>query len=334
MSELSIIIPVYNAEKFLKETLLGIQSQTFTDFECIIVNDGSTDNSLEIIKEFAETDNRFKCFTIPNSGNANIPVKYGVGKSNTDYVMSIGHDDYLQNDCIEKMHKKKHETNADIVLLELIGCEDELKGESYRLPLTSFNKDEITSGKKACSMTIGVWQFSCNGMLVKKELYRGVPVGNLMNSDELTSRYLLYNAERVAFSDGIYYYRNHDSSISRALSPRIFEKLIVDDQLENFVSSRYNEDSGLPKKMRNTRFFNLLYLHSEYYKNKRKFSREKQLEIIKIIKDAYFSQNFELLKKELPKYKFIFFSSFKLFCINSIIYRKIKNLQRKKYILK
>ena len=263
MPKISIVIPVYNAEMFLSETLNSILNQTFTDFECIIVNDGSKDKSLDIINDFIFTDSRFKCFTINNSGCADIPIKHGVKNSVGDFIMVIGHDDYLDSSCLEKMYTKQLETNADVVILTLVGCLNELEGELYRLPVLNLDVNKTYSGIEACGMTIGGWKFSCNGMLVNKSLYDGIPIGVYMNSDELSSRYLLYKAKIVSFSDATYRYRNHLNSISRAVSARLFEKLIVDSQLNDFIDLRYSENSGVPKQIRITRFFNLIYLQSD-----------------------------------------------------------------------
>ena len=243
MPKISIVIPVYNAEKFLVETLNSVKNQTFNDFECVIVNDGSTDKSLEIINSYVEQDKRFRVFTTPNSGCANIPVQFGIKHSLSDLIMIIGHDDKIEKSCLQLQFEKLVSTNSDIVVLTFIGCATEFNGELYRLPLDSFDKQQILSGKQACSLTIGCWLISCNGMLFKKDLYKDIPIEQYMNSDELSSRYLLYNAERVSFSEARYIYRNHNSSISRKFSPRLFERLLVDLQLEDFVIQNFGKES-------------------------------------------------------------------------------------------
>ena len=88
MPKISIVIPVYNAEKFLVETLNSVKNQTFTDFECVIVNDGSTDKSLEIIENYIKNDSRFRVFTVPNNGCANIPRNIAIKKSFGEYKIT------------------------------------------------------------------------------------------------------------------------------------------------------------------------------------------------------------------------------------------------------
>lgn len=334
MPKISIVIPVYNAEKFLVETLDSVKNQTFTDFECVIVNDGSTDKSLEIIESYIKNDSRFRIFTIPNSGCANKPIQFGVKNSIADLVMIIGHDDKIDEICLQKQYDRLIFTNSDVVILTLIGCLNELNGELYRLPLISFDKEQIVSGKKACSLTIGSWQISCNGMLFKKELYNDIPIDNYMNSDELVSRYILFRAKSVSFSDAKYIYRNHNNSISRNFSPRLFERILVDEQLEQFVSKNYGVDSYESKKIRNTRLFNYIHLHSEFTKNKTTFNKviEKKIQL-------YLYNNFNLLNKqhlvkELPFHLRAFLLSYYIFKYLSIIYVSFKKMRGKSYIYK
>lgn len=97
MELISIIMPVYNSEKYLKDAILSIQNQTYSNFELIAVDDGSTDNSLEILKEFASTDQRIKVFHKENKGISNTR-NYGLAKSQGDYITFIDNDDeYLPN---------------------------------------------------------------------------------------------------------------------------------------------------------------------------------------------------------------------------------------------
>src|ERR1022692_2291998 len=90
---ISVVIPVYNAEKYIREALNSVLNQTFSDFECVIVNDGSTDNSLKIIEEFAANDNRFKCLSIQNTGCGNIPRNIAINNSIGELVLYLDADD-------------------------------------------------------------------------------------------------------------------------------------------------------------------------------------------------------------------------------------------------
>lgn len=111
----SIIIPIYNVEKYLNQCLESIFNQTFKNIEVIIVDDGSTDNSHKIVKKFKEKYSNIIYLSQSNRGVSaarNLGLKYASGK----YVLFVDPDDYLDLTMIEKMYKKIISTNSDIVI--------------------------------------------------------------------------------------------------------------------------------------------------------------------------------------------------------------------------
>lgn len=97
---ISVIIPVYNTDKFLKKCLDSIINQTYIDFEVIMVDDGSTDNSANICKSFVNKDSRFKYFYKENGGSSSAR-NLGLRKAKGDYVAFIDSDDYIDSDYLE-----------------------------------------------------------------------------------------------------------------------------------------------------------------------------------------------------------------------------------------
>ncbi|MFZ4724790.1 MAG: glycosyltransferase family 2 protein [Paludibacter sp.] len=335
MPKVSIVIPVYNAEKFLNETLECVQNQTFKDFECVIVNDGSTDKSLEIVNLYVNKDSRFKVFTTQNSGCANIPRNVAIRNSISDYIFNLDADDFIELNTLEKMIYRQIETSADIVLLRMIGCINELEGELWRLPLSNFNMNKIIDGKEACRLTIGSWQIPCNGMLAHRDLFEGSPEGKYSISDEIASRHLLYKAKLVAFAETKYLYRNNNDSITRAVSPKIFDRILTDELLDLFISERFKLNDEICVKLRNTRLFNLIYLQYDFFKYKKQFSKEIKNEIAYNFRKVYNSQKLELLRKELPLIlRLLFASTYSLFKISSFYYVCFKVRNGRKYQMK
>lgn len=114
-SGISIIVPVYNVEKYLKKCLDSIFNQSFKDFNLIIVNDGSTDNSEKIINEYLE-----KYINIIYIKQENLGVSearnVGLRKANKKYTMFIDSDDYIEKDTLESLYNKAENTNADMVI--------------------------------------------------------------------------------------------------------------------------------------------------------------------------------------------------------------------------
>lgn len=115
-NKVSIIIPVYNSEKYIKKCVESILSQTYKNIEIIIIDDESTDNSYEVIKELQQNNSDIiKIYTQSNSGVAitrNNGIKYATG----DYIMFSDNDDYLDCDCIETYVNEAIKEDADIVI--------------------------------------------------------------------------------------------------------------------------------------------------------------------------------------------------------------------------
>lgn len=114
MSKVSIIIPVYNVEKYLQKCLDSVQAQTFTDFEAICVNDGSTDGSAEILQRYAFQDQRFKIITTVNGGLSsarNTGLKHAEG----EYIYFMDSDDFIHNRLLETALSFAEGFQADMV---------------------------------------------------------------------------------------------------------------------------------------------------------------------------------------------------------------------------
>jgi len=121
MPKVSVIIPVFNAEKYIERCLDALSSQTFGDFEAICVNDGSKDNSLKILKEYQKKDNRIKVFSRFHSGPANARHK-AISKSQGKYIMFCDADDYYENNMIEIMVTAIEKYNTDLVMCNTNIC--------------------------------------------------------------------------------------------------------------------------------------------------------------------------------------------------------------------
>ena len=123
----SIIVPVYNVEKYLEKCLKSIQNQTYDNFEVIIVNDGSTDNSKEIIKTF-EKDARFKKKKKKNGGLSDAR-NYGIKYTTGDFLLFIDSDDYIDENLLAKLNYVIEKYNPDIIKFNFV---DVIEGKEYK----------------------------------------------------------------------------------------------------------------------------------------------------------------------------------------------------------
>lgn len=112
---ISVIVPVYNGERYLKKCLQSVICQSFQDIEIILVNDGSTDNSLDICEAFARQDNRIVIINKRNEG-ASFARRDGVLKARGNYIFFIDTDDYLESSTLERLIAVAYEHQADMVV--------------------------------------------------------------------------------------------------------------------------------------------------------------------------------------------------------------------------
>ena len=145
MPLISIIIPIYNAEKFLARCIDSILSQRVEDFELLLINDGSKDNSLSICNDYAQRDSRIKVFDKPNGGVSSAR-NLGLDNASGEYVMFVDADDMLTSDALEmfspyipdydfvRMNVVAHNANGTTQELKLVATED--KREAMELSIT------------------------------------------------------------------------------------------------------------------------------------------------------------------------------------------------------
>lgn len=117
MSKVSIIVPIYNTEKYLDKCIKSLTSQTFTDIEILLINDGSLDNSEETIKNY--DDSRIKYIKKDNGGYGSV-LELGIKECSSEYFLVCDSDDYLEKNCIEVLYSKAINNNLDIV----VGCKN------------------------------------------------------------------------------------------------------------------------------------------------------------------------------------------------------------------
>lgn len=210
-SLISIIVPIYNVEQYLAECINSILSQTYTNFELILVDDGSTDNSGKICDDFSFIDNRIRVIHKTNGGLSSAR-NVGIESANGDYYSFIDSDDYVENTFLECLYKKLLQEDADIcecsffclkknkLIRERIFDYEVLGNETavrrlFAIPYESF---------------VVVWN-----KLYKKKLFEKIrfPEGKLQE-DEYTTYKLIYESNKVAYVNmNLYIYRIREKSI-------------------------------------------------------------------------------------------------------------------------
>lgn len=141
-NKISIIIPVYNIEKYIEKCLMSVKEQTYSDFEVLLVDDGSTDNTGKICDIFSEEDYRFKVFHKKNEG-VSTARNFGLKKAKGRYISFVDGDDYLDKDYLKVLVKYMNDENVDLTCVDFyIDSQKEIDTESLN------NTDLYTLSKK------------------------------------------------------------------------------------------------------------------------------------------------------------------------------------------
>jgi len=213
MLKISVIIPVYNVEKYLPECLDSIIKQTFKDIEIICIDDGSTDGSLNILNEYASKDARF---IILNQGNQGVSAarNNGLDIATGKYVAFIDSDDYLiSNDYFENLYNACEKYNADISVASIIRGNE--KKSEYILKI---EKEEVATDyvEKLNLCALPDLNHVWNKLYKRKSLINsGVkfPEGMIYEDVCVTHKYLYYMTKLVSVPDIVYFYRKLNGSL-------------------------------------------------------------------------------------------------------------------------
>ena len=142
--KISLIMPCYNSEAYVKDAIESVINQTYKNFEFVIVNDGSTDNTLSIINSYAINDDRIKIISKENGGYATA-INVGLNNITGDYFLMMGSDDALESNLFENLVKAIEKYKADIIAFKAIKTFS--NGESKVDELTEFNKQIFFEGR-------------------------------------------------------------------------------------------------------------------------------------------------------------------------------------------
>lgn len=171
MIKISVIIPVYNTSKYLKKCLDSVLNQSLKEIEVICVNDGSTDNSLKILKEFAQQDTRIKIINKCNGGLTTARNE-GIKKATGEYCLNIDSDDWIEKDYFETLYKRAKRENLDMVISDIIFDYEYENVILVKKDLLNIKEDRILTGEEYLKkfFSENFYGYTWN-KLIKKEIY-------------------------------------------------------------------------------------------------------------------------------------------------------------------
>ncbi len=197
----SIIVPVYNVEKYLKGCVDSICNQTYKDLEILLVDDGSTDNSLEICEDYAKADERISVIHKKNGGLSdarNVGLQHAVG----EFVYFCDSDDHIEQNLVADCVKKMEEAAADILIFDFYRVQEgAFTVCAQNLPLNAFSLEEVPelllTSPSACNKIFRMDFLKKTGIVF--------PVGRLYE-DLGTIPKLYLVAQKIVYIDKPYYY--------------------------------------------------------------------------------------------------------------------------------
>lgn len=221
----SLIMPAYNSSKYIAEAVESVKRQTYADWELIIVNDGSTDNTLEIVENYAQKDSRIKVISQPNSHQG--PARNnGFKHAEGEFIYFIDSDDILHPQCLETVLSVYEKTQFDICM---IGHKDFFNNDE--ISFKSFDPDiphmeAIGKHLAFYDLLPTPWSYFFSRPLLEKT---GVDFPGYFHEDEAEIyRFLSYGENIVKMDSVLYFYRHYASStMGLTINPRSADVLKV-----------------------------------------------------------------------------------------------------------
>lgn len=255
--KISVIIPVYNVEKYIQKCLDSIINQTYTNTEIICIDDGSTDNSLEILNNYAKNDDRFVIITQKNQGQGvarNNAIKIAKG----EYIICVDSDDWIESDSLEKLYNFAAEKNADVVRFDYKLIYENAKNTQEVLFDDEIKKDygfaienkEAYNYKMFMGKKLGVMRrlglATCN-YFIKRDFINRFDIKfapSRLGEDHLFALGILFCAKEIYYlKETFYCYRMREGSAIHSKTKEVFLTFDNIEKIREFLikNSLYDE---------------------------------------------------------------------------------------------
>ena len=266
---ISVLMPIYNGSEYLTESIGSVIVQTFTNWEIIALNDGSSDNSYELLQQLAKNEPRIHIYNKKNDPTGNVArnialmCKWAKG----EYAFYMSQDDIISPDCLELLYKRATEIDADIVLPNmLLRYADNSLGT---WPCSYPPNNDYSLVLKPREAFYLAADFSINGFgLVRMPLMADARSDTrFYDSDEYNTRMQFLHANKVAFSHGtFYYYQGNPNAVTHRFSMHRFQRLQTGMMLYDTYCKVFTDKEHRLKLMTELMHFYLdttmlLYMH-------------------------------------------------------------------------
>lgn len=282
MTDISIVVPIYNAEKYLNKCLDSLINQTKKELEFILINDGSTDNSEKIITSYH--DKRIKYFKNKNQGIGKTR-NFGIEKATGKYLMFLDSDDYLAEETCELLYQKAEKRQADLIVFDYYRVE---KNNLNKVRISAFTPTNIKENKE---LLLNINLGPCN-KIYKTALIKDNNIKfeeNLKYEDTLFVIKAIYSAQKIVkVNEFLHYYTIHEKSETTVRDERVFDIL----KIVSMIRSYLKKDKSM-KEISDKLTVKIL----TNYTIQQRYQSDKKVAI------NFINKAFSYLKEEVPDYK-------------------------------
>ena len=253
---ISVIVPVYNVEKYLEECLESIKRQTYTDIEVILVNDGSIDRSKEICERYCEKDSRFKLLNQENKGLSGARNR-GMLESKGEFISFVDSDDVLKEDMLEQLMKQMTSEDIDIVECWYTNEKQELELSTPKNVKTIFQGDSKEALVSLCKDNIV--RLNAVAKLFRRQVIVNFPfLEGLFYEDVYGGIGILKHIRKMVKINYIgYYYRVRQGSImNREFNIKNLDLFTICDKLEQLYQGDTDSLAYIHRRL-----FHLVLMH-------------------------------------------------------------------------
>ena len=323
----SVLVAVYNGEKYLEQCLSSLLAQTLQNVQIICVDDCSTDSSLEILHKYQQIDDRVEVVHLEKNQGQGHARNVALSQAKGEYICFLDSDDTFSADALQSAVAvfENHE-KTDSVLFHVVYCNSE--GEpTGDYPMNSF---EVMPGREAFENSL-TWKI--HGIyIVRASIHQQYPYDETCRtySDDNTTRIHFYQSREVRCCDGIYYYRQHPASVTHCVSVSRFDYLKANESMKHQLVS-LGVDEDVLNLYENVRWLVVIDLYMFYFKNRGKLSEADRNYGINEIKRVWKGIELSRLNRRyLFKFGYIPFRPFwSLFRIQEELYFALRKLIKK-----
>ena len=319
MPKVSVLVAVYNAERFLPRCLDSLLGQTLSDIQVICIDDASTDGSLRLLNDYALRDMRIDVLRLQDNCGPAHARNVGLTVAKGEVICMVDADDWLSPDALESLYNA-FDTETDCVLFDLVSVYGN-REEHYDMPPFT-----ALTGEEAFRLSL-TWKI--HGLYgVRADIHRRFPYDETcrLYSDDNTTRLHYLASRRVTLCSGVYYYRQHAASTTHQVSVRRFDYLRANESMR-----RQMLEAGVGQKLlaeyENHRWLNLVGIYMFYHVHGSELSpRERRYGLSELYRTWLSIDRPSLTKGTTAKFGYRPCQSWRLFRLQEWLYFTLRGL--------